>query len=157
MAFAAADAASEYLEAFNEPLNDAVVASLEKSMRSIVATAAGVALNHHRDLLRQVATIEIESGPSESALEIEKRIEKLEFQKSKGATDEEDELELIKLKEREGHLNGKSWAGLVNSITKELVSLGVSPAGPKASLQNIGGAAWYQAYEPKNGESESLR
>ena len=41
---------------------------------------------------------------------------------------------------------------LVTSITNELVGLGVSPAGPKASFQNIGGAAWYQAYQPKNGE-----
>jgi len=115
-------------------------------------TAAGVALNHHRDLLRQVATIEIESGPGEFALEIKKRIDKLEFQKSKGATDEVDDQELIKLKEKDIGLTGKSWTGLVNSITNKLVSLGVSPAGPKASFQNIGGVAWYQAYEPKNGE-----
>ena len=114
-------------------------------------TAAGVALNHHRDLLRQVATIEIESGPGDSVLEIQKRIAKLEFQKSKGATDADDDAELLNLKSKNS-FNGKSWFGLVTSITNELVGLGVSPAGPKASFQNIGGAAWYQAYQPKNGE-----
>jgi DEAD/DEAH box helicase domain-containing protein len=114
-------------------------------------TAAGVALNHHRDLLRQVATIEIESGPGEAVLEIQKRIAKLEFQKSKGATDAEDDAELLSLRSKDT-FGGKSWFGLVTSITNELVSLGVSPAGPKASFQNIGGASWYQAYKPKNGE-----
>jgi DEAD/DEAH box helicase domain-containing protein len=114
-------------------------------------TAAGVALNHHRDLLRQVATIEIESGPGEAVLEIQKRIAKLEFQKSKGATDLDDEAELLNLKSK-NDFDGKSWFGLVTSITNKLVGLGVSPAGPKASFQNIGGAAWYQAYQPKNGE-----
>ena len=114
-------------------------------------TAAGVALNHHRDLLRQVATIEIESGPGDTVLEAQRRIAKLEFQKSKGATDAEDDAELIKLKSKDS-FEGKSWLGLVNSITKELVGLGVSPAGPKASFQNIGGTAWYRAYEPINDE-----
>ncbi len=118
-------------------------------------TAAGVALNHHRDLLRQVATIEIESGPGDAVLEIQKRIDKLEFQKSKGATDAEDDAELLKLKSKSS-FNGKTWFGLVTSITNELVGLGVSPAGPKASFQNIGGAAWYQAYQPKNGEWEQV-
>ena len=114
-------------------------------------TAAGVALNHHRDLLRQVATIEIESGPGDAVIEIQKRIAKLEFQKSKGATDADDDTELVLLKSK-NYLNGKSWFGLVTSIVNELVGLGVSPAGPKASFQSIGGAAWYQAYKPKNGE-----
>jgi DEAD/DEAH box helicase domain-containing protein len=114
-------------------------------------TAAGVALNHHRDLLRQVATIEIESGPGNEVLEIQKRISKLEFQKSKGATDAEDDAELLHLRSKR-HFDGKSWFGLVTSITNTLVGLGVSPAGPKASFQNIGGASWYQAYQPINDE-----
>lgn len=119
-------------------------------------TASGVALNHHRDLLRQIVTSEIKSSDNDEAESIKKRITKLEFQKAKGATDEDDEAELAKLKNQVKQIRGKSWVGLVNQVTNDLVALGVSPAGSKASYQKIGEVPWFQAYEAPHGEWEKI-
>jgi DEAD/DEAH box helicase domain-containing protein len=119
-------------------------------------TASGVALNHHRDLLRQIVTQEIRSSKNDEAESIKKRITELEILKANGVTNEEYEAELAKLKNQVQQLRVKSWFGLVNQVINDLVSLGVSPTGPKASYQELGEVPWFKAYEAPNGEWLSI-
>lgn len=131
-------------------------------------TAAAVGLNHHRDLVRQLAQQIISSGIGGLRELIERAVA---YQPLSGA--ETAQVEAFK----ESHPNimplmGRAssasltpdesqaideafqprplrWAELQNELCERLVALGVSPAGPgPTAMRNQDGSDWWTAFEP---------
>lgn len=141
-------------------------------------TAAGIELNHFRDLIRQLLTRELTSA--ESPLELMRRAIReeplssddqavvdltkgenvdlwsalrIEFTTPSALTDADRKL----ISEFEQKYSGQSqhlpWSAALDRISRRLVGLGVNPGGPKpsASLASTG-FPWWEAFEPPDGE-----
>jgi DEAD/DEAH box helicase domain-containing protein len=112
-------------------------------------TAAGVALNHHKDLLRQIFASEVIGSNSLISEDLKAELNELEVLKKEGR------LSVLKQEFYEQLLSKtetNSWAQTISSIENKLVEIGVSPAGGKKSFKQNNGLNWYQAYEAPNGE-----
>lgn len=132
-------------------------------------TAAGVALNHHRDLIRQVAQQVISAGATSIRPVVEKavRFEPLTPEESQafeafkhehsdlvpvvmrstqGTASPEDEDLLQSVFDTQGPLR---WSSLRQEMSKRLVSLGVPPggSGPSAAV-NTDESPWWTAFTP---------
>lgn len=137
-------------------------------------SAAGVALNGFRDLVRQLlrqnlsfglippelferaATGELLSEPAAT----ERRQLAMTYpdeyeayvRRALGAARAEDLASIARFESR--YPQGEraiSWATVLHRLTRQLVALGVNPAGPSASLSTLAGlsgAPWYLAFEP---------
>jgi DEAD/DEAH box helicase domain-containing protein len=143
-------------------------------------TAAGVELNHFRDLVRQLATAELARTDSPLTLlrraaaddelsDEERRTVDglkaddpdvwvalvLEARDSAGAR----ERELIATFEGTHGAGSKRlpWEALAARIERRLVGLGVNPAGPQRSGQRIAGRnSWWELFEAPSGEWSRL-
>ncbi|RYJ07094.1 MAG: helicase, partial [Actinomycetales bacterium] len=135
-------------------------------------TAAGVALNHHRDVVRQVAQQVVDEGGMDvrDVLERGARFEPLgpveeeAFQNFKTSFSAEFQLlarsafvdltddEQAQLDEAVGGLDvsdGVTWAELREGLLERLVALGIPPAGPGPSAAfNHDGSPWWKAFAP---------
>ena len=140
------------------------------------ATAAGLELNHFRDLLRQLVRIETRARPDPVAL--------LRAAASDGDVDEEHAPHLAQLKaahpdlwaayrldargaasnddlermavferERESERGVVPWGLLLSSVEDRLVTLGVNPAGPKPSRGIWYGEKWWRLFAPPDGQA----
>jgi len=137
--------------------------------------AAGLELNHFRDLVRQLLyqaisnmnTLTIDEVKSlfkkkESKQELQENEQELlnEIKKlhgdaytslrmeAKGVAEEED-LDAISNYEKESLKVGvMPWPELLQIIQGKLVSLGVNPSGPEASRKTTEGEPWWRYFEP---------
>ncbi len=140
------------------------------------ATAAGLELNHFRDLLRQLIRIEARARPDPAALLRDAaagrdtpadRQELLAQLKAthpdvwsayrlgaRDAADAED-LERIAAFERvQARQHGLvPWGLLVGSLEERLVRLGVNPAGPQPSRSRWRGEDWWRLFAPPDGRA----
>lgn len=147
-------------------------------------TAAGMELNHFRDLLRQLVTIELyqavapdevlrraaEGAPLDTAGQ--QLLEALKAQKpdlwaayrivSKLGRDDPavaDEAAVVRAFEAEHEGSGDSvdWGTLRQRMVEELVRLGVNPAGPLPSGSAVaGGYRWHALFDSPDGQWSSL-
>ena len=139
-------------------------------------TSSGTELNHFRDLVRQLTRqvlqqkedrIEImRRGSADiSSLEPEERalfdqivaddvaLSQAFLRQHLGAASHTD-VERIKAFEAThgGPERYVSWGSLIHRLSRELLAIGVNPAGPDASFRTISGSdvPWYRAWEPPN-------
>jgi DEAD/DEAH box helicase domain-containing protein len=133
--------------------------------------SVGLALNHYRDLVRQLIQQAL-SGPAEDVPSILRRGVRGELtpdmairfatlsQQYVGPTQAYmlDSINALTV-ERAEVLAGferdmaapttRDWSSLVAQVTRHLVSLGVPPGGPRASLMELSdGQPWYKAFDP---------
>ena len=143
------------------------------------SVAAGLELNHFRDLLRQLVRAELHSlgkfgqrnnvdaaraslrGEvlTESELRAVEEVKRdsdlwsaLRLE-AKGVAEGTD-LALIQdaVKKAQDGQGKIKWDSLILGLEGRLVTLGVNPAGPQKSRGSIQGAAWWRAYQPPNRE-----
>lgn len=130
-------------------------------------TAAGVALNQHRDTLRQVMRqvlrgmepplaayerVATGKGTQDDIALAQQRIDVVQamMRQAAGIAAEEDD-ELLRIARIElGKAEAISWPRLVARLATHLVQIGVNPAGPGASVQQLrsGGLPWYRLHRP---------
>jgi DEAD/DEAH box helicase domain-containing protein len=140
------------------------------------STAAGVELNHFRDLVRQIITSELRlarspvglireaiaddaslSGDDERALTLIRREHPEVWAAYRlaaaGAATDGDQL-LIDEFEREhgGRDDRVRWGELLLRVQTTMVGLGVNPAGPGASVQRVAQDPWWRYYPPPHGD-----
>ncbi len=139
------------------------------------STAAGLELNHFRDLVRQLIRSELAAVPSPAAiLRAAARGERLDEEQARhlevyrrqyqevwlayvlvarGSANAA-EQEIVNAFEERHRLQprGLAWGTLLLQLEQRLVGLGVNPTGPSASLQRWGGEPWWRLYEPPSGE-----
>jgi DEAD/DEAH box helicase domain-containing protein len=146
------------------------------------SVAAGLELNHFRDLLRQLIRIELQpktmrplgeiarAAARDQAIAVSEQaaLEELKQRhvdvwtcyrlEARGVASDA-ELRTIAMFEAEDAENrGRTiWGVLVNGIERHLVNLGVNPAGPQVSRRLVHGQPWYRSYEPPNNEWTPLR
>jgi DEAD/DEAH box helicase domain-containing protein len=137
------------------------------------SVAAGLELNHFRDLLRQLTRVEVQPRLSRAHIEISRASLKGEVLpseeqhavdvlkseqpdlwvalrlESRGAAEEQDVALIERCEQKELAERGKlRWSTLVQSVETKLVELGVNPAGPQPSKQKYGAERWWRIYEP---------
>ena len=140
------------------------------------ATAAGLEINHFRDLLRQLIRSEARIRPSAATLlrdaakgeEIPDEHQELFIQlksmypdvwasyrlSARGIAEAED-IERISAYEN-AHATQFStvpWGLLLHNLRERLVRLGVNPAGPHASRYKLRGEYWWRYFPPPNGRA----
>ena len=140
------------------------------------ATAAGLEMNHFRDLLRQLIRIEARARPDAAALmrdaaadrDIPEDHGRLLAQlktahpdvwaayrlAARGAATAED-LERMRAYERvQSRERGiVTWGLLIGSVEERLVGLGVNPAGPQPSRSSWYGERWWRLFAPPDGRA----
>ena len=140
------------------------------------ATAAGLEMNHFRDLLRQLIRIEARARPDPVALlrdaaedkDIPRDHQELLAQlkiahpdmwvayrlAARNAAEAED-LQRIGAYERaqDGQRGIVPWGVLLGSVQDRLVRLGVNPAGPRPSRNKWGGEDWWRLFAPPDGRA----
>ena len=158
----------------------ASLSSRERPSRTIVftdsradaaATAAGLEMNHFRDLLRQLVRQELEESAapadilrraaadeqlSSSESTFAGRLQRLHpdvwvayLLHARGVADPQHERLIDAFEARP---DGRAWGDLLLALRGRLVRLGVNPAGPGASVQHWYGQPWWRIYDPPNGE-----
>ena len=133
-------------------------------------TAAGVALNHHRDVIRQIVQQLLQAGPVDIAGIVERGALSEPLSDSEGAIFEEfkrnhpdvaplmAKRKYVPLDEQEEQeldvamhalVSPIRWSDLLRGLTDRLVEIGIPPAGagPSAAL-NSDETPWWQAFEP---------
>ncbi len=138
--------------------------------------AGGLELNHFRDLIRQLVFQVLNSTGGSTAALVKSAIAKaganLTGEEAAAAADiqqqqplvwmayrmqaagaaQESDKKLIEIYEAAETAGALSWPDLILKIETLLVKLGVNPAGPDASKQEISGAKWWEFYPPPNGD-----
>jgi DEAD/DEAH box helicase domain-containing protein len=162
-----------------ETLADTKTIVFTDSRDDAASTAAGVDLNHFRDLIRQVVTRELESVTSPAAILARSAAEEplepheqdlLEVVKADRpdvwtayvlvarAAGTDSERALIEEFESGGGGAGDrlDWGSLAARVERAFVGLGENPAGPGKSVQQWGGNPWWLIYAPPDGQWEPL-
>ena len=157
----------------NDQLSRTIV--FTDSRADAAATAAGLELNHFRDLLRQLVRQELEESAapadilrraaadeplslSESTLA--GRLQRLHpdvwvayLLRTRGVADPGQERLIDEFEAQPG---GRGWGDLLLALQDRLVRLGVNPAGPGASVQEWLSQPWWRIYDPPDREWEPL-
>lgn len=145
------------------------------SRADAAATAAGLELNHFRDLVRQLVRTELEesSSPadilrraasgeplSSSHTAAAERLRRLHSDvwvayllHARNVADPEHERLIAEFEALPG---GRGWGDLLLALQDRLVRMGVNPAGPGASVQEWFRQPWWRIYDPPNREWEPL-
>ncbi len=134
-------------------------------------TAAGVARNHHRDLVRQLVRQEIESEQpdpvnlvlkflSSSLLTVQEQNVLFAFRSqhpevflacTRHANDNASAMDhelIARYREEHGAGSRLSWGVVTSGLEASMVKKGLHPAGPAPSMQQLDGEPWYRAYDP---------
>ncbi len=133
-------------------------------------TAAGVALNHHRDVIRQVVQQLLESGPLDVADIVLRGARGEPLSEPESALFEDfkrKQPEVAPLLAKRQHVplsededllvdsalsslqSIQTWADLLRMLCDRLVSLGMPPGGPgPTAALNSDGSPWWRAFEP---------
>lgn len=152
----------------SEGVADAKTIVFTDSRDDAARTAAGVARNHHRDLVRQVLRREIATGP-----DVYDKLDAIVFNPSGGAAaqgfgqaamarfkqkngmplDDADRGALEQALATLGSVRSVGFADMCHKVTNVLVSLGANPGGPDPENQWLEESAnaqtpWYRAFEP---------
>src|SRR5258708_5535955 len=139
--------------------------------------AAGLELNHFRDLIRQLIRAELgDSGnrPLTALLRVAARGEPTSQDEARavdavkranadvwsayrleavGAASKSDLAAIAAFEAEQSRGSGRvKWGDLIHKVEHRLVSLGVHPAGPKPSARFYDRAPWWRFYIPPNGE-----
>lgn len=137
--------------------------------------AAGLELNHFRDLIRQLL-YQMLAGEEHYSLEdikriFERKIEKLELTKkeeefvaglkasdpdawvgfrsaAKGDPDKDDTEAIQNYAKKIPKAGTMSWPNLLVKMENKLLELGINPGGPAASLQQDSQEHWWRFFEP---------
>ena len=132
-------------------------------------TAAGVELNHFRNMIRQLVRVAIQE--SRSPVELfhdwmegrlpeadEAALDLLALQQpkvwvaykllKKGAADDDDLAVIAAFEEQNSGGPGVSWGQLLGDLERRMVALGINPAGPRASAQKWHKVPWQRLYDP---------
>ena len=140
-------------------------------------TAAGLELNHFRDLTRQMIRSELRTLPTRSlatiaklaadgeelgatdltALEVFKRTNPdiwIAYRASaRGLASDEEKAAIASFQIAQDSALGKlRWGDLVYNVETKMVALGVNPAGPKQSVSMPGNENWWTYYTAPNNE-----
>lgn len=139
-------------------------------------TAAGVELNHFRDLVRQLATAELEGAEApltvlrraaaEEPLSAEERQVVAGFRaddpdlwlalvlEARGAASDQERERVSRFEQEHGQgARRLPWEAVAARIERRLVGLGVNPAGPQASGQAVAGRhSWWELFQAPDGE-----
>lgn len=145
------------------------------SRDSAADVAAGLELNHFRDLIRQLLFQVLESRVSFKFGEVMDLLDKAKGQEalsiddkaitgsidelvpgvwkalrlqSAGMSDEDDHSKIEKLKKEIENQDREPWARVLVKIERQLVAMGVNPAGPAKSEQIIDGQPWWRYFDP---------
>lgn len=152
----------------SEGIADAKTIVFTDSRDDAARTAAGVARNHHRDLVRQVLRREIATGP-----DVYDKLDAIVFNSSGGAAEkgfaqaamarfkqkngmplnDDDKAALEEALVKLGSVKSVGFADMCQKVTDVLVSLGANPGGPDPDNQWLEDSAnaqtpWYRAFEP---------
>jgi DEAD/DEAH box helicase domain-containing protein len=143
--------------------------------------AAGLELYHFRDVLRQLVNSSLRSsGPpgkerllglvakelSGTPLNAEEEREKTAAQDAEPGSwkaaklvfkeaGEDDDTEALARLDEAAKRTGVTWPALLSRIRAHMVSLGINPAGPDASVQELDGAEWWRFFDPPKGAKRS--
>jgi DEAD/DEAH box helicase domain-containing protein len=142
------------------------------------STAAGVELNHFRDLVRQLVTDELTSSTSPSQLLAkaaakealdDREASQLDVYKSQfpdvwsayrlaaqGEPDDTDKELIERFEEEHAGTNRLPWRTAVERIQARMLDLGVNPAGPEKSVETFRGEPWWRLYSSKHSEWQPL-
>lgn len=141
------------------------------SRDSAASTAAGVEMNHFRNMIRQLVLQELTGSVSpvrlmRSILDgtelTDDEVHSLEGLKkdypaewaayrleSKGIADDSDHALITRFEGRyAGNANALEWGVLLERIARSLLSMGHNPAGPRASMQQFRKEPWWRCYDP---------
>ncbi|WP_433537208.1 DEAD/DEAH box helicase [Micromonospora sp. CA-249363] len=135
-------------------------------------TAAGVAKNHHRDLVRQLIRRELDAEHPDGAqlaakllsgtpLSADEQLAFTSFQTQHpdvfqavmrqvtGIASTEDKSLISRYREESRSSTRLSWAVVTSRLQESMLKKGLHPAGPAQSMQQTPhGEPWYRAYEP---------
>jgi DEAD/DEAH box helicase domain-containing protein len=163
------------VKAVAERPQDARTIVFTDSRDDAASTAAGVELNHFRDLVRQLMTSELAEAVSPADLlhkaavgeplgEGEAELAELYKREdadawaayrliARGAGGEEEEASVARFEQLHGS-SGKSlpWRSLLERLQQRLVKLGVNPAGPEKSVEKFRGEPWWRIYAPPDSQ-----
>ena len=140
------------------------------------ATAAGLEMNHFRDLLRQLIRVEARARPDPVALlrataadrdvgeEHEPHLAQLKTAHpdvwaayrldARGAAADEDIERIAAFERARGRERGVvPWGLLLGSVEGRLVGLGVNPAGPQPSRGSWQRESWWRLFPPPDGRA----
>ncbi|MCY4113349.1 MAG: DEAD/DEAH box helicase [Chloroflexi bacterium] len=149
------------------------------SRADAAATAAGLELNHFRDLVRQLICTELAefASPAEilrraadgkslasSEATVAGRLQRLHQEvwvayllRARGVADPEHERLIGEFEAREqARPSGRAWGDLLLALQDRLVRLGVNPAGPGASVQEWNRQPWWRIHDPPQVEWEPI-
>jgi DEAD/DEAH box helicase domain-containing protein len=165
------------VRSIGETASEAKTIVFTDSRDDAAATAAGVELNHFRDLVRQLITSELEQNVSPAELmrraadgqqlnPAEARLLALYQSESpavwaayrlaaRDVASEEDEALVAAFEERFANAAELPWDTLIARVEAKCVELGTNPAGPRASAQTwLEGRPWWTLYAPPDSEWE---
>ncbi|MGH3366183.1 MAG: DEAD/DEAH box helicase, partial [Nocardioidaceae bacterium] len=134
-------------------------------------TAVGVSTNHYSDTLRQILIEEL--GKQDRTLAVLSSAGRMDqmtadelgeffataaqhpqlaaaYQSASAGLATEDQLKLVaEFEETASHEAGRAWGDLLAGVTNRLVSLGIPPGGPRASLlTSEDGTPWWRYFDP---------
>lgn len=138
------------------------------------ATAAGLEMNHFRDLLRQLIRMEARPRPDAARLLRDaalgrdtpaghlKQLQQLKAAhpdvwasyvlSARGVASEGDSQRIGRFENaQEGQLGLVSWGSLLGNLESRLIELGVNPGGPKPSRSESHGEKWWRFFTPPDG------
>jgi DEAD/DEAH box helicase domain-containing protein len=157
--------------ATGDGVNSEKVIAFTDSRDDAADLAAGMELNHYRDLLRQLFQVGVQRSPIPTCAEllphvlsdpeegtVSARLRdaaeaaspgvfmalKLEKLGAAGKA----EKELIRVHDAKAADLRITWPNLLTSMRNAMVALGQNPAGPKASLAEIDSAPWWKYFDP---------
>ncbi len=142
-------------------------------------TAAGVELNHFRDLIRQLVTVELDvarpaativrqaaagedlSGEERRLVDLYKRDDPDAWAafraEAKGLADDEDRQRIAEFEARHGGAAQRlAWQVLLSRVERRMVELGVNPAGTGRDQQAWHNDPWWRLYQPPSDEWSPL-
>ena len=154
------------IDSLGENSNGSRIIVFTDSRDDAASTAAGLEVNHFRDLVRQLIRTNLSNIVSPSTIlnkaindpasVDEQQLEQVKraypdvwaayMLRERGVADDE-HLTLIESFERTT-IDGLSWGEILIKLTKQLVALGANPAGPSPSLGKYGAEPWWRYFDP---------
>ena len=142
------------------------------SRADAASTAAGLELNHFRDLVRQLIRTNLSAATpppavmqaaiNDQASVDPQLLENLKSQypdawtayrlRAAEAAGDEELATIETFEQRHGDALGLDWGALLMRLRDQLIELGTNPAGPAASLASIGGEPWWRYFDAPEGQ-----
>lgn len=156
------------VDILGDELNTSRTIVFTDSRDDAASTAAGLELNHFRDLVRQLirsnlSSAELPSAIMRRAIDDPSSVEVQQLERIKRAYPDQwvayhmraarvastDMLDQIQSFE-DNDKNGLSWGDILETLSDQFVKLGTNPAGPSALLETYSDEPWWLFFEPPN-------